>query len=82
MPNHLHGIIQIKDDFHESKGGELIFENHNLSEIIRGFKIYTSRRINARRKEKSPIWHRSFYDRVIRNEKELDNIRKYIQENP
>jgi REP element-mobilizing transposase RayT len=27
-------------------------------------------------------WQRSFYDRIIRNEKELRNIRKYIQQNP
>jgi putative transposase len=27
-------------------------------------------------------WQKSFYDRIIRNEKELYQIRKYIQENP
>jgi hypothetical protein len=27
-------------------------------------------------------WQKSFYDRVIRNEIELHNIRKYIQQNP
>ena len=82
MPNHLHGIIQIKDDFQVSIDGGSGPKNHNLSEIIKSFKIYSSRRINARRKEKSPVWHRSYYDRVIRNERELENIRKYIQENP
>jgi hypothetical protein len=28
------------------------------------------------------LWQRSFYDRIIRNERELYNVRKYIQENP
>jgi len=28
------------------------------------------------------IWQRNYYDRVIRNEKELDKIKKYIFENP
>ncbi len=28
------------------------------------------------------IWQRNYYDRIIRNEKELDKIRKYIFENP
>jgi hypothetical protein len=27
-------------------------------------------------------WHKSFYDRIIRNEKELYNIRNYIKNNP
>jgi len=27
-------------------------------------------------------WQRSFYDRVIRNEKELFLIRRYIEQNP
>jgi|694.fasta_scaffold63943_3 putative transposase len=28
------------------------------------------------------IWQKSFYDHVIRNEKDLDRIREYIQNNP
>jgi hypothetical protein len=27
-------------------------------------------------------WQRSFYDRIIRNEKELYQIRNYIEQNP
>ena len=27
-------------------------------------------------------WQKSFYDRIIRNEKELYLIRKYIEDNP
>ena len=27
-------------------------------------------------------WQRSFYDRIIRDEKELFNIRQYIEQNP
>lgn len=27
-------------------------------------------------------WQRSFYDRIIRNEKELYHIRDYIEQNP
>ncbi len=28
------------------------------------------------------LWQRNYYDRVIRNEKELGKIRKYVFENP
>ncbi|MBI4647589.1 MAG: transposase, partial [Bacteroidia bacterium] len=57
--------------------------NHGLSEIIRGFKTFSSRRIN----EKISVdinfrWQKSFHDHIIRNEKSLHDIRKYIHENP
>ena len=28
------------------------------------------------------IWHRNYYDRIIRNENELHEIREYILNNP
>jgi REP element-mobilizing transposase RayT len=28
------------------------------------------------------IWQRNFYERIIRNENELNNIREYIRSNP
>ena len=28
------------------------------------------------------IWHRDFYDHIIRNEMELNNVRQYIIDNP
>jgi len=53
----------------------------NLSNIVKGFKIGVTKwcRVNNQNHFK---WQRSFYDRIIRNEKELFNIRKYIQQNP
>ncbi len=29
-----------------------------------------------------PVWQRNYYERVIRNEKELFKTREYIQNNP
>jgi len=28
------------------------------------------------------VWQRRYYERIIRNERELNAIRKYIQDNP
>jgi REP element-mobilizing transposase RayT len=30
----------------------------------------------------SPLWQRNYFDRIIRDEDELDHIRKYIWNNP
>ncbi|MBK7497949.1 MAG: transposase [Ignavibacteriales bacterium] len=51
--------------------------------MIGKFKSYSSRKIRNLLVNKDEFeWQKSFYDRIIRNDKELYNIRKYIQENP
>ena len=71
MPNHLHGIIII----HES--------SKPISEIIRGFKTFSARKINKLLDRKGyPLWQRNYYERIIRSEDELNNVRQYILNNP
>ena len=43
--------------------------------MVGGFKA-------ASRLAGRPIWQRSFPDRVIRNDRELEAFRRYIDENP
>ena len=54
--------------------------NTNLSNVIKGFKIGVKKWCNETGNPNFK-WQRSFYERIIRNEKELYNIRKYIQQN-
>jgi putative transposase len=54
-----------------------------LSEIVRAFKSFSSRRINENKNTPGiPVWQRGFHDRIIRSDKELNAIRDYIQTNP
>ena len=56
---------------------------HPLSEIVRAFKTFSSRRINEHRGSPGvPVWQRNYYERVIRNEQKLDSVRQYIVDNP
>ena len=55
---------------------------HGLPEIVRGFKSFSSRRINESGFNQYFRWQKSYYDRIIRNEKELYAIRQYIRDNP
>ena len=41
------------------------------------FKSFTSKRSG-----RGSLWHRNYHDRVIRNERELDEIRTYVDANP
>lgn len=56
---------------------------HGIPEIVRAFKSFSSRRINNLRGTPGlAVWQRNFYDHIIRNQYEFNNIRLYITENP
>ena len=56
---------------------------HGLSEVVRGFKSMSGRRVNALRGTPGvAVWQRGFYEHVVRNEEDLNRIRQYIVENP
>lgn len=99
MPNHLHGIIIIADQFIKNgiysdtlsnadisttevgRYSAISPKTGSLAAIIRSFKAVVTKRIHEAG-DKGFNWQTRFYDRVIRNEKELYQIRKYIQLNP
>ncbi len=56
---------------------------HGLPEIVRAFKSFSAKRINRlRHTDGIPVWQRNYYEHIIRNEREMDNITKYIETNP
>ena len=71
MPNHVHAIIVIRKD----KNGRII-SAPTLSTIIGQMKRWASKQC------RKPIWQKSFYDEIIRNQAAFDEISKYIYENP
>lgn len=81
MPDHFHGIIVIDNSLKikDNKANKPF----SLSDIIGKFKSFATRKIRELLSDEIEFeWQKSFYDRIIRNENELYNIRKYIQENP
>lgn len=90
MPNHIHGIIIINPVETPSVvktpadvETPYIASPHNplLGEAIGKFKAAVKRWAN-KNNYKDFIWQARFYDRIIRNEKELFNVRRYISQNP
>ena len=81
MPDHLHGIIfanKLTNTFvNQKKMGP---QSNNLASIIRGFK--SSVTIEARKIEPNFAWQKLYFDRIIRNEEELENVIQYIYDNP
>ena len=80
MPNHFHAIITISRADMESAP--------TISEIIQSFKRYSTVEYTKMVKNgilppfDKQIWQRSFYDHIIRNRNDYDEIVKYIHENP
>lgn len=96
MPNHVHGIIMIRDQSVgatrrvDSRRGvspyaptEFRSPSNSIGAIIRGFKDASAKRINnVRGMPGHLVWQRNYYEHIIRNEDDLDRIQEYIQINP
>jgi putative transposase len=95
MPNHAHGIVLIASAIGDASGpqgtacraptresfGKPVA--HSLATIVRSFKSATMKLINdARGTRGAHVWQRNYYERVIRDDRELDAIREYIAQNP
>ena len=85
MPNHLHGIAFLGPTQTDHK--ELVDVSgrspRSLGSLIAGYKSACTVRINTIRGTPCErVWQKSFYERVIRSEEEMERIRKYIRANP
>lgn len=84
MPNHVHGIIVLGDEVEAGlKPAPTTKTRHELSEIVRALKSFSSRRINERhRTSGEKLWQRNYWEHIVRNESELNRSREYIRNNP
>ena len=98
MPNHFHGIICIAapglDSKSETKGGEnrgaatksaasSAPTEPTIGKIMRAFKSISAINVNRLSDRQGvPLWQRNYYERIIRDDKELAATRDYIIANP
>ena len=85
MPNHVHGVVIIKESNVGATGGSPIRRGprqRSLGSFLSGFKSATTKRINDLRRTSGLVWQRNYYEHVIRNEQSLRRIREYIANNP
>ncbi|MGA7829147.1 MAG: transposase [Geobacteraceae bacterium] len=55
----------------------------SLGAIVQNFKSVSTRKINVLRDNPGvPVWQRNYFEHVIRDERELEHLRRYIRENP
>jgi putative transposase len=81
MPDHLHGILTIeKTDKTDWKANEFAPQSKNIPSVIRGYKAAVKK--YAVMNKIDFAWQSRYYDRIIRDEIELENVRQYIRSNP
>ncbi|MCK5783300.1 MAG: transposase [Desulfobacterales bacterium] len=50
-----------------------------MFEFVQALKTFSSRRINEfQNSPGTPVWQSRFYDRIVRDENELNRIREYL----
>jgi REP element-mobilizing transposase RayT len=85
MPNHVHAIIILDSEERKRRSSST---DVSLSDIVRNIKTYTTTAYIKGVHEKNwepfhkRLWQRSYHEHIIRNDKSLENIRRYIIDNP
>ena len=70
MPNHIHLLLQIEND----DGRQVVAPT--ISTVIMQLKRVSSKTAGM------SLWQKGFYDHIIKNEKDFENVCVYIEENP
>ena len=69
MPNHVHTLFVQNREW-------------PLEKLIRSWKGFTARKINALVDRSGGLWQRDYFDRLVRDEKHFANCVRYIRRNP
>ena len=77
MPNHVHMILRISaEDVRRSPVWSDAPVKASIPSLVRSWKKLTSKELGE------SIWQRSYYDHIIRDQREYIEIARYIEENP
>ena len=86
MPDHVHFIVSLKSPNHKSSPTltnpplRISPVSGSLGSIVRTIKSVSARKI--RKTTPSFSWHRNYYERIIRDDIALHNVKRYIAMNP
>jgi putative transposase len=84
LPNHTHAIICIHEIGTICRGGSRTAPTapKSLSSLIGAYKTRTTKKIKILLNTPGEkFWQRSFYDHIIRDDQDLEDIHHYIQHN-
>lgn len=84
MPDHIHGILCL-DPVDNNRHAYYLNQKpqyNRLSVILGSFKSAVAKKIRKNHPDFYPIWQKSFHDRLIGSNRDMERIREYIRNNP
>jgi putative transposase len=94
MPNHVHGIaafvgaglaLPVDEGAASSaptSGDGVARGVPTLADVIRAFKSLSAIHVNRLLRRSGSVWQRSYFDHVVRDDRDLERIREYTATNP
>jgi REP element-mobilizing transposase RayT len=83
MPDHIHFVIWLQDCDESEAAGPARERTPTLGRVVGAFKTVVAQSINARRGTIGRrVWQRNYFERVVRDDDELERVREYIRNNP
>jgi REP element-mobilizing transposase RayT len=69
MDDHVHVLLSLA-------------EGHTLQAVLHSWKSYTAHRLRRSSDSPQPVWQDEYFDRIVRDEKELRRAAQYLAHNP
>ncbi|HXI11977.1 MAG TPA: transposase [Thermoanaerobaculia bacterium] len=69
MPNHVHVVLQL-------------FKGKDLERVLHSWKSYSSNEINRALGLSGRLWQREYFDRIVRDRREMEAVVSYVLRNP
>ena len=77
MPNHIHMVIRV-----EERINPFPTIAYDISNVVGKYKAAVARTVGNAFMHSGKLWQSSFYDHIIRNDTDYQNIWQYISANP
>ncbi len=75
MPNHVHLLLRMQGPDRQSEQGEAV-PRPTLHTVVRSLKTMVTKKLGY------SIWQTSYYEHIVRNRRDYQEIWKYIEGNP
>ncbi len=83
MSNHVHMVFRhVDDQIHKLTAGNRTLEEFPVTDILGNLKKFTARKCNQILERKGAFWQAENFDRLIRDDSELENCILYTLNNP
>jgi putative transposase len=78
MPDHIHFIIHLEGNVDKPATLSQVVGAYKSIVVVSWLRYIETNKIHAQAR----IWQNYYYDRIIRDNEELENTRQYIRNNP